>query len=295
MAVKYIFQPNTKSLGEFNVRRALPYQQQMLIGPWIFFDHMGPATFPANKGVDVRPHPHINLATVTYLFAGQILHRDSLGSLQQINPGDINLMVAGSGITHSERETPEVRQVEHELHGLQLWHALPEADEEIAPAFYHYPAKEIPTTNIDGTEVRVMMGSAYGVTSPVKTFCETLYLETLLKSGDELSTPQTEQLGIYVVSGQLEIDGEIIEAYHFVILQDNSTVSIKATKTSQIAMVGGTALGKRYIEWNFVSSRAERITQAKQDWLNGKFPKVIGDDQEYIPLPSDTVIHPVDI
>jgi len=178
--IDLMLKPGVKDLGGFSVRRTLPSRQQRKVGPWIFFDHAGPAHFAAGEGIDVRPHPHINLATVTYMFEGQFLHRDSIGSVQLIKPGDINLMVAGKGIVHSERTPPEIRKTAHSLHALQLWLALPEADEEIDPAFYHYPASELPTTEIDGVNIRVMMGSAYGLTSPVKTFAETLYVEAHL-------------------------------------------------------------------------------------------------------------------
>ncbi|MEQ9566217.1 MAG: pirin family protein, partial [Pseudomonadales bacterium] len=207
LAVKWLIQPSEKDLGEFSVRRALPSSQAPMVGPWIFFDHMGPARFEAGKGVNVRPHPHINLATVTYLFEGEILHRDSLGSEQSIRPGDINLMVAGRGITHSERESPEVRSTSHDLHGLQLWLALPEAEEEAEPAFYHYPSADIPSLDIDGIAIRLMMGSAYGSTSPVKTFVKTLYLEAELKSGQALALPDCEERGVYVVRGRINIEG----------------------------------------------------------------------------------------
>ncbi|MDF1764326.1 MAG: pirin family protein, partial [Oleibacter sp.] len=175
--IKMLIQPKQKDLGGFSVRRSLPTKGCRSIGPWVFFDHMGPAEFKAGEGINVRPHPHINLATVTYLFEGEIFHRDSLGNQQAIVPGDINLMVAGRGIVHSERERPEVTAQPHRLHGLQLWLALPEAYEEIEPAFYHYPSKDIPALTIDGVKVRIMMGQAWGVTAPVKTFADTLYIE----------------------------------------------------------------------------------------------------------------------
>lgn len=285
MPIKHIIKPHEKSLGEFNVRRSLPSPEQMLVGPWIFFDHMGPAEFAPGQGVNVRPHPHINLATVTYLFEGEILHRDCVGSYQTINPGDVNLMVAGKGITHSERETEAVHNSRHSLHGLQLWHALPEADEEIDPAFYHYPAADIPTFSADGISGRVMMGTAYGKTSPVKTFAETLYCEAFMDASSVLTTPNAEQLAIYVVCGEVEINGEPIEEFSMVILEDNTQVNIKAVQASQIAIIGGEKFGQRFIEWNFVSSRPERIEHAKQDWREGKFNQVVGDEDEFIPLP----------
>src|SRR5690554_2036522 len=189
-AIELLIEPRDTDLGGFSVRRLLPTRQHRMVGPWIFFDHMGPAEFAPGEGINVRPHPHINLATVTYLFEGEILHRDSLGSLQAIRPGDINLMVAGRGIVHSERERPEVTAVPHRLHGLQLWFALPEADEEVEPAFLHYPSADIPRVDVDGVPVRVMMGAAYGVTSSVRTYAGALYVEAHLKPGQKLVLPQ---------------------------------------------------------------------------------------------------------
>lgn len=285
MMIKHLIKPHVKDLGDFTVRRLLPYAKQRMVGPWIFFDHMGPAEFPAGKGVNVRPHPHINLATVTYLFEGEILHRDSLGSLQAIRPGDINLMVAGKGITHSERERAEINTVPHRLHGLQLWHALPVSDEEVEPAFYHYSRDSLPKLDVDGVVARVMMGSAWGVTSPVKTFADTVYAEAFLKKGQKLSTPAAEQLAIYVASGQLLVDTKIIEPFTLLVLQDNTIATVEATSDTQLALIGGENLGERHIEWNFVSSRKERIEQAKKDWKEKRFPTVPGDEQEFIPLP----------
>jgi redox-sensitive bicupin YhaK (pirin superfamily) len=285
MTIKHLIQAHEKDLGEFTVRRLLPYAKQRMVGPWIFFDHMGPAEFPAGSGVNVRPHPHINLATVTYLFQGEILHRDSLGSVQAILPGDINLMVAGKGITHSERERDEVNSMPHKLHGLQLWHALPEAHEETDPAFYHYPGDEIPQADVNGVTTRVMMGSAWGMTSPVKTFAHTVYAEAVLKTGQSIVTPRAEQMAIYVASGQLLIDTQKVEPYTLVVLQDNTRATIEAASDAQLAFIGGENLGERHIEWNFVSSRKHRIEQAKNDWREGRFPIVPGDDDEFIPLP----------
>lgn len=284
-AIDIIIKPREKDLGEFTVRRTLPTHQRKTVGPWIFFDHMGPANFSAGSGVNVRPHPHINLATVTYLFDGEILHRDSIGSYATITPGDINLMVAGKGITHSERERPEVKNVPHTLHGLQLWLALPEEDEEIEPAFYHYPAASIPSVTVEGVPLRVLMGTAYGVTSPVKTYAETLYVEAHMEAGQSLTLPNTEERAIYVVKGSLKIKDTVIPEFAMVILSSADNVVINATADSRIALIGGEKIGKRYIEWNFISSRKERVEQAKRDWQAGAFPKVIGDEDEFIPLP----------
>jgi len=285
MTIKHLIKPHKKDLGGFSVRRSLPSREQRMVGPWIFFDHMGPAEFAPGKGVDVRPHPHINLATVTYLFEGEILHRDSLGNVQAIQPGAINLMVAGKGITHSERQRDEVKSVQHKVHGLQLWHALPEKDEETDPAFYHYPAGELPGGEIDGVAVRVMMGSAWGLISPVKRFSPIVYAEAAMKTGQTLLTPEAGQLAVYTASGQLKIGGQPVDPFTLAVLQDGVQATVEAVGDAQVAFIGGEYLGERFIEWNFVSSRKQRIEQAKHDWREGHFPLVPGDEEEFIPLP----------
>ena len=284
-AVEVILKPRDKDLGGFSVRRLLPTARRKMVGPWIFFDHMGPARFPAGNGINVRPHPHIGIATVTYLFDGEILHRDSLGSLQPIRPGDINLMVTGRGMVHSERERPEITASDHGLNGLQLWLALPEADEEIEPAFHHYPGDEIPTATIDGVAVRVMMGSAYGVRSPVRLFSDTLYLEADLQPGQTLALPDAEERAVYIVSGALTAQDTEMPARSMTVFSNEPNVAVKAMQASRIAVIGGAPLGRRFIEWNFVSSHKERIEKAKQDWRQGRFAKVPGDEEEFIPLP----------
>lgn len=285
-AIDQLIQPRTEDLGEFSVRRMLPNAKCRAVGPWVFFDHMGPADFPAGPGVNVRPHPHINLATVTYLFEGEILHRDSLGYEQAIRPGDINLMVAGSGIVHSERERPEMMESDRRLHGLQLWLALPEADEETPPEFLHYPSNDIPALTLNEVPVRVMLGSAYGVTSPVKTFAETLYVEATLQAGQRLSIPDVAERAVYVAGGEVEINGELVPEFALATLDTASGLEIIAKQPSRIAIIGGENIGHRYVWWNFVSSRKQRIEQAKQDWAEGRFPLVPGDDAEFIPLPE---------
>lgn len=284
--IELIIQPRDKDLGGFSVRRSLPTTQRKMVGPWIFFDHMGPAEFPAGQGINVRPHPHVNIATVTYLFEGEILHRDSLGSLQAIRPGDLNLMVAGSGIVHSERERPEVTAVAHRLHGLQLWLALPASDEEVDAAFHHYPAADIPALSVDGVAVRVMMGSAFGVNSPVKTFADTLYVEAHLYAGQSIALPTAEERAVYVAQGGLTARDTAIPQHAMAVLADTAGAVLQATEESRIVIIGGEQLGERHIEWNFVSSRKARIEQAKRDWQNGRFAKVPGDEIEFIPLPE---------
>lgn len=280
-----IIEPKEKDLGGFSVRRVLPVIGQKMIGPWIFFDHMGPVEFKAGQGINVRPHPHINLATVTYLFEGEIYHRDSLGSSEPILPGDVNLMVAGKGIVHSERERDEVKNCDHNLDGLQLWMALPEKDEEIDPAFYHYEGSEIPAIEVNNVPIRVLIGTAYGLTSPVKTFAETLYIEALLNKGQSLTLPAADERGLYVVKGAVELEHQSLDCFHMAVLE-NQEVQITATKdNTQIALIGGENVGPRFIDWNFVSTRKERIEQAKDDWRNQRFSKVPGDEEEFIPLP----------
>ena len=287
LAVELILQPKTRDLGDFSVRRVLPAAKQRMVGPWVFFDHMGPATFAPGQGINVRPHPHINIATVTYLFEGEILHRDSLGFEQPIRPGDINLMVAGGGITHSERERPEVNASEHVLHGLQLWMALPEAYEEIPAQFIHYPSAQIPATQVNGAEVRVMMGSAFGITSPVLTYARTLYVEVNLRAGQSLALPEEQQRAVYVAQGQLKVEDTSINCHEMAVIAASNNVLITAQSDSRIAIIGGDKMSPRHMFWNFVSSRPERIEQAKTDWQQGKFAKVVGDEDEFIPLPEN--------
>ncbi len=284
-AVELILTPREMDLGGFSVRRLLPTARRQMVGPWIFFDHMGPARFPAGRGINVRPHPHIGIATVTYLFEGEILHRDSLGSLQAIRPGDINLMVAGRGIVHSERERPEVTALDHALNGLQLWLALPDGQEEIEPAFHHYPDQAIPALDVGGVPIRVMMGSAYGVSSPVRQFSETLYVEAHLRPGQVLQLPSAPERALYVVGGALSAHGSVLREHSMTVFANRPGIAVQATEDSRIALIGGAPVGERHIEWNFVSSRRNRIEQAKGDWQGGRFPKVPGDEQEFIPLP----------
>ena len=285
--ISLIIPAREKDLGGFKVRRVLPFAKHRMVGPWIFFDHMGPADFAPGIGINVRPHPHINLATVTYLFAGNILHRDSLGTRSVIKPGDINLMVAGKGITHSEREEEAAQAKARHLDGLQLWLALPEADEEIEPAFFHYDADEIPGVNEDGVSIRVMMGEAFGLTSPVKTYAKTFYAEFKLAAGKSVDTPMTaEDRAIYACSGTLEIDGQRLAQYEMAVLAPGAEAKITALDDAHFVIIGGEPLTERHIYWNFVSSRPERIEQAKADWQAQVFPKVPGDDQEFIPLPE---------
>ena len=287
-AIELSIEPKEHDLGGFSVRRVLPAVTRRMIGPWIFFDHMGPAVFAPGEGVEVRPHPHINLATVTYLFEGEMLHRDSLGNELAINPGEINLMVAGKGIVHSERQREEVKANNNKLDGLQLWLALPEQYEEIHPEFHHYSASEIPSLIIKDVPIRVLIGTAYDVTSPVKTFAETLYIEASLQKGQCLEIPDgIQERGLYIVRGKLKAKDSVLEQHSMTIFHSDHTITVTAEEDTQLAVIGGETLSRRHIWWNFVSSRRERIEQAKADWKSGAFPKVPGDEAEFIPLPEE--------
>lgn len=287
-AIERIITPKPHDLGGFSVRRALPCGQRRTVGPWIFFDHMGPANFPPGKGIDVRPHPHINLATVTYLFKGEMLHRDSLGNELAIRPGDVNLMIAGSGIVHSERQRDQIKASGNRLEGLQLWLALPEADEEMAPEFHHYDAVSIPTADVGGVSVQILIGEAYGMRSPVKTLAETLYVEARLPPAQSVRLPESvEERAVYVVSGRLEAEESVIDAGTMAVVRAVGGVVVKAVADTHFVVIGGERLSRRHIWWNFVSSRKARIEQAKQDWRSGAFPKVPHDEDEFIPLPED--------
>ncbi|MBC3764729.1 pirin family protein [Neptunicella marina] len=274
-----------KDLGEMTVRRTIPAVGCKAIGPWVFFDHMGPVTFNAGNGVNVRPHPHINLATVTYLFEGEILHRDSLGSYQPITPGAINLMVAGKGIVHSERERDEVKNQQHSLHGLQLWMALPEEDEQMEPQFHHIDAASIPQFNHEGTDVRLLMGHAYSQQSPVKTFSPTLFMQLDIPQGKSLTLPSNQQTGIYLINGDVLINQQPL-AQHQMYVSEEQQIAIQAETHCTVIVIGGDNLGKRYLDWNFVSSNPQRIEQARNKWKNGGFPIIEDDNDEFIPLPE---------
>lgn len=279
-------QPAAKDLGEFTVRRSLPDKRRQRIGPFIFFDHMGPAQFPPGSGVNVRSHPHIGLATITYLFEGEILHRDSLGYVQPIRPGEINWMTAGKGIVHSEKVTDSVLASGQQLHGIQTWIALPVEHEEIEPRFEHYKAEAIPALTRDGAEIVVIIGSAFGATSPVVTNSETLYVELKLQAGATLQLPAAEELGVYVVDGNVAVNDEAIAPLELAVLEDNALATITASSAAHVMLCGGARLeGDRIVWWNLVSSSRERIEQAKRDWNEGRFAMVPG-ETDFIPLPA---------
>jgi redox-sensitive bicupin YhaK (pirin superfamily) len=287
MAISNFFKPHEKDLGGgFTVRRLLPAAAKQAVGPFILFDHFGPIDAPPEANHDVRPHPHIGLATVTYLYEGAMLHRDSLGSVQRIEPGAINWMTAGSGIVHSERTPPDLAGKPRRSHGLQLWAALPREHEEGPPGFAHTPADAIPVVSFGGGEARVLIGSAFGVSSPVLTFSETLYLDIRLDAGFELSLDDLpEEVAIYAVSGALAIDGEAPEANTMAYLEPGTNPRISTATGVQFVVIGGAPLdGHRYLFWNFVSSRKERLAQAADDWEQQRYATVPG-ETERIPLP----------
>ena len=287
-AVDMVLVPRAHDIGDgFMVRRALPSAARRMVGPFIFLDQMGPALLPPGKGIDVRPHPHIGLATVTYLYEGEIMHRDSLGSALPIRPGALNWMTAGSGIAHSERSGADWRAHGGTLSGLQMWVALPQAFEETAPAFDHYDAATLPVVRDRGVEARVIAGAALGARSPVKTFCDTVFVDFLLAAGAVAPIDAAqEERAVYISSGAVEISGDTFEAGRLVVLKPGAAVAVRATVPARFALVGGeTADGPRYIWWNFVSASRERIEQAKADWAAGRFAPVPG-ETEFIPLPE---------
>jgi redox-sensitive bicupin YhaK (pirin superfamily) len=259
-----------------------------MVGPFTFFDQMGAAVFGRGQGIDVRPHPHIGLATVTYLFEGEILHRDSLGSHQPIRPGDINWMTAGRGIVHSERTPDKQRQDGSRLHGLQLWVALPLAHEETAPSFHHHPGATLPERDQAGVRLRVLAGTAYDMTSPVEVVSPLFYVDAVMSAGSELALPSGhEERALYVVEGALRCGTERAEVGRMLVFPKETQVVLEAEPATRAVLLGGAPLdGKRYIDWNFVSSSKERLEQAKRDWKEGRFPTVPGDDAEFIPLPE---------
>jgi redox-sensitive bicupin YhaK (pirin superfamily) len=288
-ALELVIVPRVRDLGDgFSVRRALPHGKRQMVGPFIFFDQMGPVQFVAGQGLDVRPHPHIGLATVTYLFDGRVMHRDSEGNALEITPGAMNLMTAGRGIAHSERSPPGARQGTEGMFGIQSWIALPRAQEETAPSFQHYDAASLPSIEDGGVRARVIAGSAFGKTSPVGMLSEWLYAEVVLApSASAPLDPDQEERAIYVAEGAVDIAGETFEAPRLLIFRPGDRITVRALRRARLMFLGGAALeGPRYIWWNFVSSRKERIEQAKEDWKTGRFAPV-PNETEFIPLPEN--------
>ena len=288
-AIQTLIVPRAVDLGEMEVRRALPSTKRQMIGPFIFFDQMGPAEFLTDQGIDVRPHPHINLATVTYLFEGSIQHRDSLGTDIGIEPGAVNWMRAGRGIVHSERSAPEKRKQAEKLFGIQTWVALPEDQEESDPNFVHHEADALPTIQADGVDARLIAGFAFGETSPLQTASETLYADVRLEAGARMPIDATyEERAIYTISGVIEVGGTAFGPAQLLVLRPGDPHQVRATSDARFMLFGGEPMGgPRYIWWNFVSSRKERIEQAKEEWRLGRFNTVPGDEEEFIPLPEN--------
>jgi redox-sensitive bicupin YhaK (pirin superfamily) len=280
--------PTTHDLGGFKVHRTLPHRERTTVGPFIFFDQMGPAHLPPGGGIDVRPHPHINLATVTYLFAGAIEHRDSLGTFARIEPGAVNLMTAGRGIAHSERSPAELRPGGPELSGIQTWLALPSALEEIDPDFEHVARDALPEAEGDGARARVVMGTLWGQSSPVTCHSQTIYADIHLSAGGAMPIdPEADERALYVAEGEAELDGQTLERSVLYVLRPGIAATLRSAGGAHVMLCGGAPLdGPRHVWWNFVSSRRERIQQAKEDWRAGRFVLPPDDHDEYIPLPE---------
>jgi len=281
--------PNAKDIGGFEVRRALPTARRRLVGPFIFFDRMGPAILRAGQALDVRPHPHIGLSTVTYLFDGKIRHRDSLGTEMVIQPGDVNLMTAGRGIVHSERTPEELRGAPMSISGLQTWLALPDGKEEVAPVFENTAALRLPEIDAEGVSGRVVIGDFQGLRSPVRADTETLYADLRLAPGASVKIPaDAEERAIYTLEGEVAISGDVFPAERLLVFRPGDEIVISSQSGAHFMLFGGASLGsQRYIWWNFVSSSKERIEQAKQEWKTGRFDIVPGDEEEFIPLPEN--------
>lgn len=286
-AVETVIVPKSRDIGGFAVRRALPSSRRRMIGPFVFLDQMGPASLPKGNGLDVRPHPHIGLSTMTWLVDGEIMHRDSIGSVQAIRPGEVNWMTAGSGIAHSERTPDALRPDGPRLFGVQTWLALPKKHEETAPRFEHHKAEALPRIEGDGVYATLVAGTGWGKRSPVGVFSETVFADARLSGGATLTVPaEHEERGLYILTGGVDIAGEGFEAGTLLALRPGDPVDVRARGRTHLIVLGGEAAdGPRHIWWNFVSSSAERIEQAKADWKAGRFAKVAGDD-ELIPLPE---------
>ena len=285
-ALETVLLPRARDLGGFTVGRVLPALGRQMVGPFVFLDEMGPARFPTGAGMDVRPHPHIGLATVTWLLDGEILHRDSLGSVQPIRPGEVNWMVAGRGIAHSERTPPELRGGAA-LHGLQAWLALPRAHEDAPPAFVHLGSAEVPVIEAEGARALIIAGDAWGARSPVPVFSDTIYADVTLEPGASIPLPADhEERGLYLVRGAVEVDGRRHEPGRLLVLRPGSALAARAPEGARLFVLGGATMdGPRHLWWNFVASTPERIEAAKDAWRAGRFAPVIG-EHEHIPLPD---------
>lgn len=291
-----ILTPVTHDLGGFKVHRTLPARPRTMVGPFLFFDQMGPAILDAGTGIDVRPHPHINLATVTYLFAGAIDHRDSLGTYATIEPGAVNLMTAGHGIVHSERSPLTERAKGPELSGIQTWLALPEAVEEIDPAFEHVTAADLPIVEDDCVKARIIMGSLWGRRAPTTTYAGTIYADIVMGPGGAIPIDaEADERALYLAEGEASVDGVPLDPTHLYVLRPGIAATLRSERGARVMLCGGDAFAEpRHVWWNFVSSRRERINEAKRAWKAGEFPVVPGDDKEWIPIPEvpKTVSYP---
>jgi hypothetical protein len=286
-AFEQVITPVTHDLGDFKVNRTLPGKQRTMVGPFIFVDEFGPARLPAGRGMDVRPHPHINLATVTYLFEGAIEHRDSIGSHQVIEPGAINLMTAGNGIVHSERSPQGLRASGPSLYGMQTWLALPDGREEIDPAFDHIGAEALPVVEDAGVHARVLMGTLWGATAGTPQHSPTIYADIELTGGAIPIEAEVDERGVMLVSGEAELDGQPLDLFTLYVLKPGHEARLASASGARAMLMGGQAFStRRYVFWNFVSSSRDRINQAKEDWKALRFALIPGDDQEYIPLPE---------
>jgi len=285
-SIAHVIAARGRDLGGFEVRRVLPWGGGRMVGPFVFLDQLGPVAFAPGHGIDVRPHPHIGLATVTYLFEGELVHRDSLGVVQNIRPGDVNLMTAGRGIVHSERTGPEMRASGQRMHGLQSWVALPREYEEAEPAFDHTPAAKLPEQDGDGVKLRVIAGRAFGLASPVRVFSKTFYVDVAMSAGAALDIPEEyAERAAYVLLGTVTTEGRDFGAGTLLVFTTGLRAQLVAKDASRVALLGGAPLGERHIWWNFVSSSSSRIEQARRQWADGAFPPVPG-ETESIPLPE---------
>ena len=292
-AIETLIVPRAVDLGGFEVRRALPAEQRQMVGPFIFFDHFGPVDVPAGKGADVRPHPHIGLATITYLLLGEVQHRDSVGSNQIIRPGDVNWMVAGRGITHSERTPAEARKRPHSAHGIQTWVSLPKAHEDAAPKFEHHTKETLPVIESDDVRLRLVLGRAYGETAPASVFSDSFYADVQLSPGARIPLPEDhEERGLYVLEGSVSVAGQSFDSGRMLAFRPKDRIAVAAgPKGARLILLGGEPLeGPRYIWWNFVASSREKIDAAKEEWRKadwgcGLFDLPLGDRDEFIPLP----------
>jgi len=286
--IELVIEGRAKDLGGFHVSRVLPHHAHRMVGPFIFFDHMGPSDFAPGQGIDVRAHPHIGLSTVTYLFEGSMHHRDSLGYSQVIVPGEVNWMTAGRGISHSERTDPEPRARGDRIHGLQLWCALPDEAEETDPAFANHKDSDLPTYEGGGLWARLIAGSAFGATSAVKTHSPLFYVHWRLEAGAKGQLPaEYPERCAYVVSGEVDVEGQVFGAGRMIVFAPGAPVLFEARTAAEVMLLGGEPIGRRFIEWNFVASSKARIEAAKADWRAGRIPLPPSDNHEFIPLPDD--------